>query len=128
MFIKVPFSNSISPGSIDKKWILSDLIFFPWILEKNIVERDVVRMRCFSYFSSYLWRRLLAIIVKEELTYWIHQFDVLSDLTVEFNFNLTIPSDEVDILSIFLVNKWELGLKRNRFSPYIYNSHTTYLN
>lgn len=53
--------------------------------------RDVVRMRFFSYFSSYLWRRLLAIIVKEELTYWI-QFDVLSDLTVEFNFNLTIPS------------------------------------
>lgn len=106
MFIKVPFSNSISPGSIDKKLILSDLILFPWILEKNIVERDVVRMRCFSYFSSYLWRRLLAIIVKEELTYWIHQFDVLSDLTVEFNFNLTIPSDEVDILSIFLVDKW----------------------
>lgn len=106
MFIKVPFSNSISPGSIDKKWILSDLILFPWILEKNIVERDVVRMRFFSYFSSYLWRRLLAIIVKEELTYWIHQFDVLSDLTVEFNFNLTIPSDEVDILSIFLVDKW----------------------
>lgn len=127
MFIKVPFSNSISPGSIDKKWILSDLILFPWILEKNIVQRDVVRMRCFSYFSSYLWRRLLAIIVKEELTYWI-QFDVLSDLTVEFNFNLTIPSDEVDILSIFLVDKWELGLKRNRFSPYIYNSHTTYSN
>lgn len=31
--------------------------------------RDVVRMRFFSYFSSYLWRRLLAIIVKEELTY-----------------------------------------------------------
>lgn len=90
--------------------------------------RDVVRMRFFSYFSSYLWRRLLAIIVKEELTYWIHQFDVLSDLTVEFNFNLTIPSDEVDILSIFLVDKWELGLKRNRFSPYIYNSHTTYSN
>lgn len=89
--------------------------------------RDVVHMRFFSYFSSYLWRRLLAIIVKEELTYWI-QFDVLSDLTVEFNFNLTIPSDEVDILSIFLVDKWELGLKRNRFSPYIYNSHTTYSN
>lgn len=70
----------------------------------------------------------MAIIVKEELIYWIHQFDVLSDLTVEFNFNLTIPSDEVDILSIFLVDKWELGLKRNRFSPYIYNSHTTYSN
>lgn len=68
-FYKSSVSNSISPGSIVQIRILSDPILFPWILEKRrgILSNDAVC--CTMLLSSYLWRRLLAIIVKKELIY-----------------------------------------------------------
>ena len=76
-FYKSSVSNSISPRSIVQIRILSDPILFPWILEKRrrILSNDAVC--CTMLLSSYLWRRLLAIIVKEELIYWLSGIPVL---------------------------------------------------
>lgn len=70
--------------------ILSDPILFPWILEKRrgILSNDAVC--CTMLLSSYLWRRLLAIIVKKERADLLTIGYTSFDLTVEFNFNPTI--------------------------------------
>lgn len=89
-FYKSSVSNSISPRSIVQIRILSDPILFPWILEKRrrILSNDAVC--CTMLLSSYLWRRLLAIIVKKERADLLTIGYTSFDLTVEFNFNPTI--------------------------------------